>query len=334
MAAYVHDTSIVGSSVESIQIVREFSDVFPEESSRLPPNREVEFENEVFFGVRHSLLYGIEGAEKLKVQLQKLLDRGFIRPSVFSWRAPVLFVKKKDGTMRMRLNKLTVKNKYPILRIDNLFDQFRRASMFLKIDLHSRTRYGHYEFLFMPFGLMNAPVGLMDLMNQVFQPYLDRFVVIFIKNILVYSETKIDHDEHLRVVLQILCEKKLYLRKVAFLGYVVFVEGIYVDPKKIEVVLKWKQSRNVFGIQIFLYLAGYYQRFVEGYLLISAPLTKLLHKNTHFIWQSRFEKLKFVLTKAPVLNNLDPARSLVKWWLTHPDSLSNMMVTIRRMILS
>ncbi|KAL5549643.1 hypothetical protein UlMin_004874 [Ulmus minor] len=158
--------------------------------------------------------------KELQIQLQELLDKGFIRPSYSPWGAPVLFVKKKDGTLRMcidyrELNKLTIKNKYPLPRIDDLFDQLKGAANFSKIDLCSgyhqlrikdndvpktafRTRYGHYEFLVMPFGLTNAPAAFMDLMNRVFVKYLDKFIIVFIDDILVYSKTPEEHKEHLR----------------------------------------------------------------------------------------------------------------------------------------
>ncbi|KAG8478693.1 hypothetical protein CXB51_028558 [Gossypium anomalum] len=239
---------------------------------------------------------------ELKAQIQELLDRGFISPSVSPWGAPMLFVKKKDGTMRMcidyqQLNKLTMKDKYPLLRIDDLFDQFRGASMISKIDLYLgyhhlrvketdvykttfRTRYGHYEFLVMPFGLTNAPAAFMNLMNRVFQPYLDQFVMVFIDDMLVYSNSEDEHDEHLRV-------------------------GIRVDPCNIEAMLDWKWSKNVSEIYSFLGLASYYRHFVEGFSLIAAPLTKLLCKGVPFVWadaqQESFEKLKIVLNKAHVL---------------------------------
>ncbi|KAA3465767.1 reverse transcriptase [Gossypium australe] len=230
-----------------------------------------------------------------------------------------------------QLNKLTIKNKYPLPRIDDLFDQLKGASVFSKIDLRSsyhqlkvkegdihktafRTRYGHYEFLVMPFGLTNAPAAFMDMMNRVFQPYLDRFVVVFIDDILVYSKFEEEHDTHLRVVLQILREKQLYakfskcefwLKEVTFLGRVVFAEGIRVNPRKIEVVLDWKPPKSVAKIRSFLGLAGYYRRFVEGFSSIAAHLTKLLRKGVLFVWtdkqQESFEKLKRILTEAPVL---------------------------------
>ena len=195
--------------------------------------------------------------KELKLQLQELLEKRFIRPSVSPWGAPVLFDKKKDGTLRFcidyrQLNKLTIKNKYPLPRIDDLFDQLKGASIFLKIELRSgyhqlrikdvdvhktefRTRYGHYEFLVMPFGLTNAPAAFMDLMNRVFRPYVDQFVVMFIDDILVYSKDRENHDTHLRVVLETLIKEQLYaklskcefwLNEVSFLGYIVSKEGI------------------------------------------------------------------------------------------------------------
>ena len=205
----------------------EFPDVFPEDLPGLPPDRETEFTIEVAPGVAPTSIppYRMTPPElqELKKQLQELLEKGYIRPSVSPWGAPVLFVKKKDGTLRLcidyrKLNQVTVKNKYPLPRIDDLFDQLQGAEVFSKIDLRSgyhqlkiaerdipktafRTRYGHYEFLVMPFGLTNAPAAFMALMNRVFQPYLDKFVIVFIDDILVYSRSKEDHADHLRVVL-------------------------------------------------------------------------------------------------------------------------------------
>ncbi|XP_019197027.1 PREDICTED: uncharacterized protein LOC109190881 [Ipomoea nil] len=212
--------------------------------------------------------------QELKEQLQDLLDKGYIRPSVSPWGAPVLFVKKKDSSMRLcidycKLNQVTVKNKYPLPRIDGLFDQLRGTNdlfdqlkgvgTFSKIDLRLgyhqlkvadkdipktviRTRYGHYEFTVMPFGFTNAPAVFMDLMNHVFRPYLDEFVIVFIDDILVYSRDPVEHESHLRTVLQTLREKQLYAKlskcdfwkdSVAFLGHLIAKDGISVDPAKI-----------------------------------------------------------------------------------------------------
>ncbi|GJY18559.1 putative reverse transcriptase domain-containing protein, partial [Tanacetum coccineum] len=203
--------------------------------------------------------------EELSKQLQELSEKGFIRPSSSPWGAPILFVKKKDGSFRMcidylELNKLTIKNRYPLPRIDDLFDQLQGSSVYSKIDLRSgyhqlriheedipitvfRTRYGHYEFQVMPFGLTNAPTVFMDLMNRVCMPYLDKFVIVFIDDIMIYSKNKEEHGEHLKTILNLQRSKKLYakflkcdfwLDSVQFLGHVIDSSGVHVDPAKIE----------------------------------------------------------------------------------------------------
>ncbi|KAA0067484.1 ty3-gypsy retrotransposon protein [Cucumis melo var. makuwa] len=261
-------------SLSSEPVVREYPDVFPDELPGLPPPREVDFAIELEPGTApiSRAPYRMAPAElkELKVQLQELLDKGFIRPSVSPWGAPVLFLKKKDGSMRLcidyrELNKVTVKNRYPLPRIDDLFDQLQGATVFSKIDLRSgyhqlrirdgdipktafRSRYGHYEFVVMSFGLTNAPAVFMDLMNMVFKDFLDSFVIVFIDDILIYSKLEAEHEEHLHQVLETLRANKLYakfskcefwLRKVTFLGHVVSSEGVSVDPAKIEAVTNW-----------------------------------------------------------------------------------------------
>jgi len=217
------------------------------------------------------------------------LSKGFIRPSVSPWGAPVLFVKKKNGTMRIcidyrQLNKVTVKNKYPLPRIDDLFDQLQGVSLFSKIDLRSGyhqlkirasdipkttfwTRYGQYEFLVMSFGLTNAPAAFIELMNGVFQPYLDSFVIVFIDDILIYSKTEEDDVRHLRIVLQRLREEKLYakfskcefwLTSQTFLGHVVSKEGIRVDTAKIEAVRGRTRPISPSEIRSFVGFSSYY----------------------------------------------------------------------------
>nr|CAD1842324.1 unnamed protein product [Ananas comosus var. bracteatus] len=236
--ATVVEVPTAAPGLEDIPVVREFPDVFPPELTTLPPEREIEFVIDVVLGTApiSKVPYRMAPAElrELKAQLQDLMDRGFVRPSVSPWGAPVLFVKKKDGSLRLcvdyrELNKVTIKNKYPLPRIDDLFDQLQGSYVFSKIDLQSgyhqlrvraedvpktafRTRYGHYEFTVMPFGLTNAPVAFMDLTNRVFKPFLDRFVVVFIDDILIYSRSDTEHEEHLRMVLQLLREKKLYAK--------------------------------------------------------------------------------------------------------------------------
>jgi len=276
----------------------------------------------------------VELAE-LKKQLQELLDKGLIQPSVSPWGTPILFVRKKDGSLRLcidyqELNQVTVKNKYPLPRIDDLFDQLAGAAVFLKIDLRSgyhqlkikedvpkttfRSRYGHYEFLVLPFGLTNTPLYFMDLMNRVFHPYLDKFIVVFIDDILVYSKSKEEHAEHLRIVLSTLAAHKLYakfkkcdfwMEKVHFLGHVMTKKGISVDPAKIAAVVDWPRPLNVTEVRSFLGLAGYYRRFVKDFAKVASPLTQLLRKDHQFDWspscEASFQELKQRLVSAPIL---------------------------------
>nr|KYP36002.1 Transposon Ty3-G Gag-Pol polyprotein [Cajanus cajan] len=213
--------------IAEINVVRNFAEVFPDEVPRLPPIREMEFRIDLVPGAGPVSVapYRMASAElvELKGQLEDLLEKQFVRPSVLSWGAPVLLVKKKDGGSRLcvdywQLNKLIIKNKYPLPRIDDLMDQLRGASVFSKIDLRSgyhqirvkegdipktafRTRYGHYEYVVMQFGVTNAPAMFMDYMNRIFRPFLDKFVVVFIDDILIYSRTPEEHAEHLRLVL-------------------------------------------------------------------------------------------------------------------------------------
>jgi len=175
-----------------------------------------------------------------------------------------------------------------------------------------RTRYGHCEFLVMPFGLTYAPAMSIDLMNRVFRPYLDQYMVVFIDDIFVYSNSHLEHEQHLRVVLQTLKENyakldkcEFWLKEVVFLGHIISAEGIFVDPRKVEAVLILERPTNVTEIQSFLGLAGYYRRFIEGFSTITSPLTKLTRKEVRFVWseecEASFRKLKERLTSAPVL---------------------------------
>ncbi|GKC90903.1 putative reverse transcriptase domain-containing protein, partial [Tanacetum coccineum] len=310
--------------LEDVPIVREFPEVFPEDLPGLPPARQVEFQIDLVPGAapvaRAPYRLAPAKMQELSTQLQELSDRGFIRPSSSPWGAPVLFVKKKDGSFRMcidyrELNKLTVKNRYPLPRIDDLFDQLQGSRVYSKIDLRSgyhqlrvreedisktafRTRYGHYEFQVMPFGLTNAPTVFMDLMNRVCKPYLDRFVIVFIDDILIYSKSRKEHEGHLKLILNLLKKEELYakfskcefwLSKVQFLGHVIDSEGIHVDPAKIEAIKDWASPKTPTEIRQFLGLAGYYRRFIEGFSKIARPMTKLTQKSVKFEWGEKAE---------------------------------------------
>ncbi|GJU37556.1 putative reverse transcriptase domain-containing protein [Tanacetum coccineum] len=321
--------------LEDIPVVKEFPDVFPEDLPGIPPVRQVEFQIDLIPGAapiaRTPYRLAPSEMQELSNQLQELTDRGFIRPSTSPWGAPVLFVKKKDGSFRMcidyrELNKLTIKNRYPLPRIDDLFDQLQGSSVYSKIDLRSgyhqlrvreedipktafRTRYGHYEFQVMPFGLTNAPAVFMDLMNRVCKPYLDKFVIVFIDDILIYSRNEEEHASHLRIILELLRKEKLYakfskcdfwIHIVQFLGHLIDNQGLHVDPAKIEAVKNWTSPTTPTEVRQFLGLAGYYRRFIEGFSKIAKPLTKLTQKQELFLrrrTKSLFNSLK---TKTPV----------------------------------
>ena len=212
-----------------------------------------------------------------------------------------------------------------------MFDQLRGARVYTKIDLHTgyhqlrvreidipkttfRTRYGHFEFMVMPFGLTNVPAAFMDLMHRVFQSYLDQFVVVFVDDILIYSQLEWEHEYHLRIVLQLLRDHQLYakfskcefwLTEVKFLGHVVSASGVSVDPEKVEVVMSWERPKSVFEIRSFLGLAGYYKIFIKDFSRIAAPMTWLTRKEVKFDWDDRceeaFQELKMRLTSAPIL---------------------------------
>ncbi|KAJ9567723.1 LOW QUALITY PROTEIN: hypothetical protein OSB04_003689 [Centaurea solstitialis] len=322
--AYVVDLEKDKLEVKDVEVVRDYPEVFPVDLVCLPPDREIEFRIDLVPGAtpiaKAPYRLAPSKLKEMLAQLQELLDKGFIRPSTSPWGAPVLFV-KKDGTMRMcidhrELNKVTVKNKYPLPRIDDLFDQLEGAKFFSKIDLRLgyhqlkvreedipktafRTRYGHYEFLVMSFGLTNAPAAFMDLMNRVCKPYLDEFIIVFIDDILIYSKTAEEHSEHLRKVLEMLKREQLYA-KVQFLGHIVTQEGMKVDPAKIEAIKDWESPKSPSEVRSFLGLAGYYRRFIEHFSAIATSLTELTRKDTSTC-EYAFNNLKGKLTSAPIL---------------------------------
>jgi hypothetical protein len=322
-------------------IFEEYKDVFPDAlPSQLPPRREIDHRIEL---QQQSLptsraIYRMSPAEldELKVQLKELIEAGFIQPSKSPFGAPVLFVKKKDGSMRMcvdyrDLNRITIKNRYPLPRVEELFDRLKGAKYFSKIDLRSgyhqvrihpddvpktafRTRYGHYEFLVLPFGLTNAPATFMHLMQSIFNSYLDDFVIVFLDDILIYSTTLKEHKLHVRKVLRRLRENQLFAKEskceffqtaVSFLGHVVSGKGISMEEDKVRAIRDWPAPISVTGVRSFLGLAGYYRRFVKDFSKISSPLTELLHIDKKFEWkeaqQQAFDELKRAVSTGPVL---------------------------------
>ena len=313
-------------------VLHDFADVFPEKlPPGLPPKRGVDHRIELVENSQPPVnrTYKMSPAEldELKKQLEELTEAGAIEPSSSPYGAPILFVSKKDGSLRMcvdyrALNKLSVKNSYPLPRIDKLLDRLGGAKVFSKIDLRSgyhqiriaqgdvektafRTRYGHFQFKVMPFGLTNAPATFMHLMNSIFQKHLDKFVVVFLDDILIYSKNMEEHAEHLRLTLDILREHQLYGKlskcdfakeSIEFLGHVVTPKGIKVDPKKVKAIADWPMPTNLTELRSFLGLCSYYRRFVEGFAKHAAPLTDLLRKDRLFIWNEEAttatEKLK------------------------------------------
>ncbi|GKF14556.1 putative reverse transcriptase domain-containing protein [Tanacetum coccineum] len=296
------ETKIPERRIKDASVVRNFPEVFLEDLPGLPPTRQVEFRIELIPGAAPiaRVSYRLAPAEmkELAEQLKEIYDKGFIRPSSSPWGAPILFVKKKDGSFRMyidyrELNKLTMKNSYPLPKIDDLRSGYHQLRV-REEDIPKtafRTRYGHYDFRVMPFGLTNAPVVFMDLMNHVCKPYMDKFVIVFIDDILIYSRNEKEHEEHLKTILELLKKEELYakfskcefwIHTMKFLGHVIDSSGIHVDPTKIEAVKNWASLTTLSKIYQFLGLAGYYRRFIEGFSEIAKPMTELTQKDRKF----------------------------------------------------
>ncbi|XP_075479367.1 uncharacterized protein LOC142520248 [Primulina tabacum] len=298
LAAVIDVNTEMTMKLNEIEVARDFPDVFADVVPGLPPDREVEFVIDVVPGTApiSKAPYRMAPTEmkELKNQLQDLLDKGFIRPSSSPWGAPGATV----------FSKIDLRSGYYQLKV-------READI---PKTAFRTRYGHYEFFVMSFGLTNAPSVFMDLMNRVFKPCLDSFVIVFIDDILIYSKTRELHAEHLITVLKLLREKQLYaklkkcefwLEQVSFLGHIVSRDGIALDPMKIEAIKQWPIPTTVSEVRSFLGLAGYYRRFIANFSKIALPLTNLTSKAVKFEWtnecQHGFQVLKDKLTSTPIL---------------------------------
>ena len=279
----------------------------------------------------------------MKKQLDEQERLGLIRPSSSPWGCGVLFVKKKDGTERLcidyrPLNKKTIKNKYPLPNINELFEQLKGAQVFSKLDLRMgyhqiriheqdipkttfRTRYGSYEYNVMSFGLVNAPPTFSHMMNFIFNPYTNDFILVYLDDILVFSKNKEDHAKHLRLVVDKLREHQFYakfskcefwLDEVLYLGHIISAKGIAVNPKKVSAIVNWEPPQNVKQLRGFLGLASYCRRFVENFSKIAKPLSNLLQKHVKYVWTSEcdiaFNTLKEKLVTAPVLTPPDESK--------------------------
>ena len=326
-------------------VVDQYCDVFPKQLPlKLPPERHVDHAIETIPGSKppskppyrmppHHL-------QEMKRQIDELLKAGLIRPSKSPYGAPVLFVKKKDGSLRMcidyrALNNITVKNAASLPRIDDILDQLHGAKVFSLIDLRSayhqirikpedipktafRTRYGHFEFRVLTFGFTNAPATFQTLMNDIFRDMIDVCVIVYLDDILIYSRSKEEHQKHLNLVLQRLRDHELYAKRskcdfgstsVKYLGFVVSDQGIQPDPNKVRAIVEWKQPTSRTETRSFLGLANFYRRFIKNFSDIAAPLTDLTRTTVPFQWNTQatesFKLLQSKLSSAPILQPPD-----------------------------
>ncbi|GAA5916771.1 hypothetical protein JCM5296_001318 [Sporobolomyces johnsonii] len=328
----------------------EWLDVFSKtRADSLPEHRryDLKIDLELDKNVPASRIYPLSAAELdvLADYIDSHLKSGFIRPSKSPVGAPILFIKKKDGSLRLcvdyhNLNSVTIKNKYPLPLIDETLDRLSGAQFFTKLDLRNgyhqlriaegdewktafRTRYGHFEYQVMPFGLTNTPAAFQNLINDTFRPFLDSFVVVYLDDILVYSKTKEQHEAHVKQVLETMREAKLYAKaekctfddsSTEYLGFIIDRDGVKMDPTKIEAVRSWPLPTNVKEVQSFLGFANFYRRFIQGYSKIALPLTRLTKKKIEFTMDeaavAAFEELKAAFDGDKILRHFRPGLPL------------------------
>lgn len=329
----------------------EYAQVFSKvNADKLPPHRPYDHTIPLVEGatVPFGPVYNLSHTElkALHEYIKENLSKGFIRRSESPAGAPILFVKKKDGSLRLcvdyrGLNKVTTPNRCPLPLISETFDQVGKAKFFSKFDMRGaynllriaqgeewktafRCRYGHFEYQVMPFGLMNAPGTFQAFVNDILRDYLDDFVVVYLDDILIYSETLEEHTAHVKKVLQKLEAAGISLKlekcafdqqEVHFLGFIIGVNGISMDPIKVAAIKDWATPKTVLDIQVFLGLANFYRRFVKNYSKIASPLTALLKKNAKFVWSAAadaaFNDLKSRLMTGPILRHYDHTKASV-----------------------
>ena len=322
-----------------------------QQADKLPPHRPYDCPIELLPGasIPFGNIYPLAGPElkALKEYIEENLAKGFIRPSSSPAGAPIFFVKKKDGSLRpcidyRELNKITIKNRYPLPLILELLERVRHAKIFSKLDLRGaynlvrirsgdewktafRSRYGHFEYLVMPFGLCNAPATFQHLANDIFRDLLDQFVVIYLDDILIFSNSTEEHQQHVRLVLERLRKNKLYIKlekcefhrtEIQFLGYIISPQGLHMDPNKIKAIVDWPVPSNVKEVQRFIGFANFYRRFIKNFSTIVTPITQLTRKTKkEFVWspeaQESFCLLKTRFTTAPVLVHPNPELAFI-----------------------
>jgi hypothetical protein len=353
----VMDTSQFKPSVDSIPPATtvtsipveyaEFADVFePKNAQKLPPHRP---------GIDHEIplvpdakpvfgsIYNMSESELkfLKDYIDNMVAKGFIRPSKSPFGSPVLFVKKPDGSFRLcvdyrKLNEITIKNRYALPLMSELFDRLKSAKYYTRLDMADaynqlrvaagdefktafRTRYGHFEYLVMPFGLTNAPASFQSYANDCLREFLDVFCIVYLDDVLIYSRTLEEHIRHVKQVLSRLRQYGLTCKlskcefhstSTSFLGFVISPDGVSMEPDRVVTITEWPIPSSVHDIQIFLGFANFYRRFIHSYSRVTAPITSLLRKNQLFEWSSQaqeaFDELKRRFTSAPVLRHFDP----------------------------
>jgi len=320
------------------------------EADKLPPHRltdckiVLEKDATLHYGPIYPLTE--EESQVLKDYIKENLEKGFIRPSESPAGYPVLFQKKKDGSLRLcvdykKLNAVTIRNSYPLPLITDIIEKVKGAKYFTKLDLRSaynlirikegdeyktafRTKYGHYEYLVMPFGLKNAPATFQSFINSILRPYLEKCVILYLDDILIYSKDLEEHHNQVRNVLQTLINNNLYAKlekcefdqnKVEFLGYILSGDGVSTDPKKIKSIEEWPRPENLKDVQRFIGLCNYYRRFVKDFAKIAKPLHNLTRKNIKFLWtnecENAFKELKKRLITSPILLHPDITKSFI-----------------------